>query len=493
MHTEILRHVSDTPRAVNWEQKVNISDALELLRNPGALAIAARLQFRAVSTEQPRERTDMHDNALLANRPGDARALHRVLRQPSIVAVDVCADVRPRALSNALAHAVALRHLRLAQIGRRFPLSRVLRASGRTLHSLDITTNILTRSHTRAIAAHCVALRRLRLVCDAAWVDLAPLWRAVGGTLRALSLSAEYSYDPDDWSVWRDALQLVREHCNGVRELAFEMFADDTHDAIATLCASYGDQLRSVRFEDCYTSPATYREVAAACSVVRVDTHSTTDLLVPVLDALGERIVALAISGDMHEPLDFDTRLGIAARKCTALERLNVQPNDMPLGDLAGLMRSLLATPKHNLKSLEIKQRHGAPGQPLAQDVCAADDLLKVLADGTGALRQLCFTCDAPPPGAFDELARNNSDLETVKIDLEFGLMSDNIDERWPAEMSLASIVKSFSRCSKLRSLVVDEDVRNIERNRYSKITEACRSLRDRRVYVCVLEEKYLA
>jgi len=494
-----LRFVSKTPRAIRWENGVRIRDAINVLKTGGLLADVARAQFLAFNAgwkKYPVSVDSEDDDRIHGIYSSNIRLFRRLLLRgkPIVQTAFISVHYNPRAWSRALQISCAdLRTLCVKSTRKQFPLAPILKVCGPNLEVLEIKSPYLSHSQAAAIGTNCVRLKKLSLHCYTEWSEVGPLWEGVGSTLEDLSLSVFDSFEPGEWAA---ALNLIRMFCPSIRKLDFKVIIEWL--SFAQFCISYGDQLEVLKLSERCTEPSCYTDIVAGCAKVKVGTEVSTDELIPSIKALGSHLDTLHIVGDEEmDTYDFDIQqLQEVSQACSKLKMLALHPHEIGSKLIVDILNAILADRKPSLERLEIRERTAEIyGEPILPGAPTTNDILSVVGDRTGDLREFIFACYTPELAVFDDLAKKNQHLENVQILLFDRYQEEEEEEELTEkqlEIALEGLVKSFAVCPKLRTLVVDNMGCFPCKKKFKKVVEVCRKLRNRKLSIEMMGHLYL-
>jgi len=240
-------------------------------------------------------------------------------------------------------------------------------------------------------AAHCSRLRNLYLTEMELQASDAKVWETIFGNLETLHVESP---------VEMYLVDFVKKSCRKIKSLELSGKDDAVMDAISKCIAHYGFQLCHVLLH-LMTEDQLLR-VKIACPKTQISLSTNRLRLAPALKIAGcELKKASLLLGDgsqepEHVPADWCA--------CKRIETANFSGTIAPAD-----IRRFVKSPKCHLRYFRVDTACGPK---------FVKDMVPLIARGTGALEQFCFSCTDPPPGAFKEIVDRNKGLIYVAIHL---------------------------------------------------------------------------
>lgn len=476
----VVRHMSDRPRHSHWERYIAHAHLHRLLTGHGLLSDISRAKVTGLrvsnkdqfSGQLPTARWDAHLPSLLAATGPNLTRLRLSVRAATVSAVksawfDGLSDFCPR-----------LAHLSITGLADDGLFVHLLAARSGRLKTLDADCNY-SRARIAAIASHASGVRRLEVVRPAG--DLDGMLATVGPTLHDLSVTFVLPRTGQP-----QALAALQRHCGHLAHVKLRGVLASVAGPLARLCISLGPRLRRVLLPS--MGAPLLRQVADACVGARVKIKCSAETLVHTMESLGPRLAALTYTPGRTRmivvpaaaaaqeaalrvlPVD----AAVAAEGCRNLETIVAKE----LGkNAAAMVRALLGKPKRRLYGVELSLVGEGAGEVMA-----------VLAETTGRVRNFTFAGVLPEKGVFDAFAEANPKMARVKIRLRGKFQEGE------GESSCVDAINAFGQCRDLRMLSIsrtDEIEHGAARN--EAIADACVRFRMRCMRVEAFGVHYLS
>lgn len=485
----IIRQCSECPRHPNWCSYFDTSFAIELLsvRSPLRDSASKLLYKLEISDGVPQL-----ENSLILSSYNNEAFFATCISEFGNNLLELAVSEKPRSSYNrswmmsVSKYCYRLTSLRISGKVDPASLSHLLASRGNQLNSLSLT--VFRPSITfAAIGAWCPALRELELI--EVREKCSDLWETIGLSLRKLKL--EFAFRAEIISTVHD----ITFYCRGLKYIdlpaPFGGFPSEEAEAICDMYASFENQLEYINFRE--ANMRHYGKVIEKCSNFKCSTGFNFFLprLGPwtvrdaehielQLDTLGNRVSEIHLFGTPPSTFNLSSRL---ASRCLSLEKIH----GFKLGARNyELFRSLFSTPKSLLRNFKWE-----PNWPVLDDASAQQEFLSIISSQAKNITEFSVRIDISKLGIFEEFCVVSSKLEIVVISLASGTFFS----RFKAEAILADIIKSFSRCMRLRTLVI-----NCEggmwstpeiREKSANVFNECGLLRLRGCFVQVCEEVY--
>jgi len=260
-----------------------------------------------------------------------------------------------------------------------------------------------------------------------------------------------------------DVIEFVEKFCRKIKRLELDGGGDEVQEALSKCISSYGNQLERVRLHSMTESQLL--RIKSACPNARIELIIYEELLAQSVKIIGCELVKVAVypiddSQENHECL-------VDWSACINIEKWDLCRVTVSVADIERFMKS----PKYRLRSI-LLSIHGE-----LKKVRAA---ISLIAKGTGGLEEFDLTCDDAALGTFKELVDQNQLIRKVKISLHNPVRENEV---------ATDIVKTFLKSPSLRNLKVNG------RHGVAKIPEieiTCRAEGCRQVCISVFGVSYL-
>lgn len=546
----VARQFSARPRSANWASFITTTDAELLLCRQTALRSVALKVSRHVSIS--RNSYNKESNHLLLTTTNekilktivqngastmkevciymdcfDAQRLHNSSRNVMRRLLSTGGPLFPAALSIATQAADGYSgRIAIAAASIAVPFLSSILSPSRTwldvvaddctmLERLELTDSIGTEQFSSLISKRGHNLRTLKLHLYKVERYLAPVtrscsrlvylsvsnlseslesfWIAVGRSVKKLRLRFTQRADAVE------VLKTVQNHCRLLTDVDAQpaVLCVDTYDvlsAIAELYSSYRENLSYANLQNMHRGGC--MRVVQSCPNMKCsggymllhapeNAMSIRDarLFVDQLVILNDRVTDLDVIGLLPRSFAFPREL-----LCTNLDLQRVKC--VGLGaEAMGLFRFLFQKNQFNLRHFVWET-----DPCLCSSKPDLKDLIKILADKTGELRNICICADVRELGMFLGLARRNPLLKSVNIKFSKHYQRNGLFRL--IEIVVADIIETFEKCSNLSELVIsfeDELWAPYKlRQRYDKIARLCIPLRNRGIFLRVGPVLYL-
>lgn len=279
----ILRHLSERPRSLQWEKHVDPKVAQAMYCGTGALTLLFRRKFPHVNVTSDFYRSKPPTGSPkvfstvempLNCRTWDSGSV-KVLQASggSITGITCTADRNARPAPHLvtwidpfLKHCHNLKSLDVKCMCLPF-FEKIIQRCGPTLESLAMDNTTSSTAHIDCIAKHCFGLRRFSTVLRTA----TPLhvWPTIGAKLEDLRFvltepnmnivhGSHYSY-------MQQMLGSIEKHCRRIRRITANPVCSAAFPALASLVGSYGEQLEYAKLNFSYMASDLCRSIAGKC------------------------------------------------------------------------------------------------------------------------------------------------------------------------------------------------------------------------------------
>lgn len=379
----IARHLSTKPRSPDWKKFIALEDVSSALRLNGSMHHVMRssisdleLSLRGSSVSE-----------------GLAHGFILMILGDKLRRLDLTAKSFPSAL---VPHCTGLRQLRLTVRSFRNPASVLLRERGHALEELELLKSDITQEDVSDLSC-CSSLQRLKLIFSELKAPLAAVWRGARSSL----LHLEMNVWGNDVALWE--LPALAKECRRLRTLSFRGVWDLPHQyELFDLFGPFTSSLRLIELDSgICLSKEQINGILMSCPNVSLDLR-TLGMDQSGIEAMGASAVHLRIDNDAVGNLK---KIGDSCPNIRSCEfRLD-----------AGTSKDFLSffeTEKLQLEHVSVFV--------LSKNEPTSNDILLALAEKVSGLQELSYSGPLPPVDAWEQLARANPRLRTVRLNVPF-------------------------------------------------------------------------